>query len=121
MEGRQKLKIRTKKKKSALKKSSQRSLPAFEDGIDVEPLNAPVDFDMDISKLSLSDIRILRNSFAAKQGYCFMSADLRAIFSTTSWYDKVMEERFWAEDAGEGIEPISYTDKEKAFIEKLEK
>jgi len=65
-------------------------------GIDIESLNGSVDFNMDISSLSLSDIRILRNSFAAKQGHCFMEADLRAIFNTTTWYDSLMNARYWA-------------------------
>lgn len=96
-------------------------LMSFESGIEVESLNQPVDLDMDISQLSLSDIRILRNSFAAKQGYCFMKADLRAIFSTTSWYNKAMDDRFWKEEMGEDIGSISYTEEEKAFIDKLKK
>jgi hypothetical protein len=80
-----------------------------------------VDLNMDISRLSLSDIRILRNSFAAKQGYCFMKADLRGYFSTTDWYNKRMEDRYWKEESGEDIEPISYTKEEQEFIDKLKK
>ena len=75
---------------------------------------------MNIDTLSLSDIRILRNTFAARQGYCFMRADLRAIFSTTSWYEKRMEERYWAEEEGKNIKPISYSKEEQAFIDKLQ-
>lgn len=87
--------------------------------LDVESLNQPIDLNMDINSLSLSDIRILRNSFAAKQGYCFMKADLRAVFSTTTWYDEKMEERYWAEEMDKDIPPISYTKEEQAFIDKL--
>lgn len=88
-------------------------------GIDVEALKNNVDLTMDISKLSLSDIRILRNSFAARQGYCFMNADLRGIYSTTTWYDEIMEKRFWDEDSS-GIEtPIKYSKVEQEFIDKL--
>ncbi len=89
-------------------------------GIDLEKLKDSIDMSMNIDTLNLSDIRILRNAFAARQGYCFMRADLRAIFSTTSWYEKRMEERFWAEDEGKSIKPISYSKEEQAFIDKLQ-
>lgn len=88
-------------------------------GIDIESLNGSIDFNMDISSLSLSDIRILRNSFAAKQGHCFMEADLRAIFNTTTWYDSLMNARYWAEEEQKPINPISYTNEEQEFIDKL--
>ncbi len=51
----------------------------------VEKLNQKIDLNMDISQLSIPELRVLRNAFAARQGYCFMSADLRGLFSTTSW------------------------------------
>jgi len=89
--------------------------------LDIEKLSEPIDVDIDISSLGLSDIRILRNSFAAKQGYCFMKGDLRYTFSATSWYDEKMKKRYWAEEAGEAIDPISYTKEEIGFIEKLKK
>lgn len=88
-------------------------------GIDVESLNGQIDFNMDISSFSLSDIRILRNSFAAKQGYCFMEAELRAIFNTTTWYDSLMNNRYWAEEEKKLINPISFTIEEQKFIDKL--
>jgi hypothetical protein len=94
-------------------------LYVYENKLDVEDLVDSIDFNMDISKMSISDIRILRNASAAKQGFCFMDADLRAIFSTTSWYDKRMEYRYWQEEEGKTIHPISYSGQELAFIEKL--
>ncbi len=87
--------------------------------IDIESLNGNIDLNMDISTLSLADIRILRNAFAARQGYCFMKADLRALFSTTSWYSEKMEERYWASEQDDNYDPISYSAEEQAFIEKL--
>ena len=39
--------------------------------IDVEQLNKKIDLKMDVSRLSLSEVRVLRNAFAARQGYCF--------------------------------------------------
>lgn len=89
------------------------------DFIDVEKLNQDVDLSMDTSKLSLAEVRVLRNSFAAKQGYCFMKSDLRGLYSTTTWYDEVMNDRFWKEEAREAVSPISYTVEEKGFIKKL--
>ena len=93
----------------------------------VEKLNQKIDLNMDISQLSIAELRVLRNAFAARQGYCFMSADLRGLYSTTSWYDKVMEDRFWAESGydEEGntvsrqVAPISYTKEEQAFMARL--
>ena len=95
--------------------------------IDVEKLNKTIDLNMDISQLSVSELRVLRNAFAARQGYLFMSSDLRGIFSATSWYDKVMNKRFWAEEGydeeGNTLTqkpaPISYTKEEQAFIARL--
>ena len=66
--------------------------------IDVEKLNKPIDLNMDLSKLTLSELRVLRNSFAARQGYVFMEADLRSLFSQTSWYDSLMWKRFEPKD-----------------------
>ena len=87
-------------------------------GIDIEALKNEVDLTMDISKLSLSDIRILRNSFAARQGYCFMEADLRGIYNTTTWYAELMNNRYWEDEKG-SISPIAYTKEEQLFINKL--
>ena len=89
--------------------------------INVDALSGDIDLGMDISQLSLSDIRILRNAFAARQGYCFMKADLRAVFSTTSWYEEKMEDRWWKEEEGENIAQISYSQKENSFINKLKR
>lgn len=89
------------------------------EGLDAEALFDEIDLSMDISGLSLQDVRLLRNAFAARQGYCFMKADLRGFYSATSWYDEVMEARFWAEDDGSEMAPISYTKDEQDFIDRL--
>ncbi|MEW7291205.1 DUF3160 domain-containing protein [Aquimarina sp. 2304DJ70-9] len=103
-----------------IKGDQESTLPLFSDkGLNVEQLKNDIDLEMDVSDLSLSDIRILRNAFAARQGYCFMKADLRGVFSTTSWYDTRMEERYWAEEEEKPMPPISYTDDEQKFIAKL--
>ena len=96
--------------------------------IDVEKLNKQIDLTQDISKLNISETRVLRNAFAARQGYCFMSADLRSIFSATSWYDSIMNQRYWDDEAYEynstgqiaKPKPIGYTRGELRFIKQLE-
>ena len=60
--------------------------------INVEKLRN-VDFNMDISQLNICELRALRNSFAAKQGYLFNSSELRLLFNTTSWYDSLAWKR----------------------------
>ena len=94
--------------------------------IDVEKLNKNINLNQDISKLSVSELRVLRNAFAARQGHCFMEADLRAIFNQTSWYNRLMfmrEEHWDPENDVEVPEmaPVSYTNEEQAFIDKIKK
>ena len=86
--------------------------------IDLESLLTRIDTRMDISQLSLSELRVLRNAFAARQGYCFMSADLRSIFNQTSWYDSLMYVR-WENEEQRTAKPIAFTQQESAFIERL--
>jgi len=83
--------------------------------INVENLRK-VDTNMDISQLSLVELRALRNSFAARQGYLFTSSDLRMLFNTTSWYDSLAWDR--ADNEAERP-PVKYTAKETAFINKI--
>ena len=81
--------------------------------INVEKLRK-VDLNMDISQLNICELRALRNSFAAKQGYLFNSSELRLLFNTTSWYDSLAWKR-----AEEEMGPVKYTAKETAFINKI--
>ena len=87
--------------------------------IDVEQLNKKLPLDINIESLSLEETRILRNAVSARQGYCFKSADLRGIFSATSWYDEIMSDRFYKEEEGKA-KPIKYTPAEQAFVKKLQ-
>ncbi len=84
--------------------------------INVETLLKRIDTNMDISKLSVLELRVLRNAFAARQGYLFESSDLRYVFNTTSWYDSLAWER---EGNAEKMGPVKYTPQETAFINKL--
>lgn len=87
--------------------------------IDVETLNKRIDLNTDADQLTLSEARVLRNAFAARQGYLFRSADLRSIFMQTSWYASLMQQR-WQQEQERGRDlPVNYTKEELAFIRKL--
>ena len=58
--------------------------------IDVEQLNKDIDYSMDVTGLSIGDLRVLRNAPAARQGYPFKDAYLRGVYGTTTWYDSLM-------------------------------
>ena len=60
--------------------------------LDVESLRDSVDLDMDITGLSLSDLRILENVFLAQKGYPFEDAYIRSVYGSTTWYDSLMWE-----------------------------
>ena len=87
--------------------------------IDVEQLNKKLPLNINVESLSLEETRILRNAVSARQGYCFKSADLRGIFSATSWYDEIMSDRFYKEEEGKA-KPIKYSVAEQAFVKKLQ-
>ena len=86
--------------------------------INVETLNKKIDFNMDISQLNVAELRVLRNAIPARKGYLFSNAELRGVFNTTSWYEKLCWEKFdWdTEDTG----PVTYTAKETAFMNRLQ-
>jgi hypothetical protein len=63
--------------------------------IDVEQLNKQTNLNQDISQLNITELRVLRNSFYAREGYPFRDAFLRGVFQCTSWYDSLMGQR-WA-------------------------
>ena len=58
--------------------------------IDAEKLGDSIDYDMDVSGLNLSDVRLLLNAPAAQRGYPFKDSYLRNIFEATTWYDSLM-------------------------------
>jgi len=97
-----------------VRKSEPLILPG-EGHINVENLNKKINLKMDISKLSVLELRVLRNAFAARQGYLFNSSELRGIFNTTTWYDSLCWERYDNQSAP----PVKYTAKETEFVNKL--
>ena len=105
--------------------------------LNVESFIDTIDITQDISQLSLSDCRILRNGFAARVGYPFRDAYLRGIFQTTTWYDSLqwefwdnpryikevqhIEGESWRDEFYRSVKDdyITLTDEQNAFIEKL--
>lgn len=111
--------------------------------LDVESLRDSVDLDMDISGLSLSDLRILENVFLAQKGYPFEDSYIRSIYQSTTWYDSLMwafsenedyynmnsgwwggernEELSYREEYYQSIKPeiIAYTDEQRTFVERV--
>ena len=91
--------------------------------IDVEMLNKKIDLNMDISKLSINELRVLRNSFYARQGYPFMMSDLRSVFNQTTWYYDTMWGRWELEDMaaykGKEVPEYKFTKEEEAFMARL--
>ena len=108
--------------------------------INVENLRN-IDLNMDISELTIGELRVLRNAVAARQGHLFASKDLRSLFSSTTWYDELMMARYekieesfsehpveWSEQSNE-LEiyakqadmyvPLKYTKAEIDFVTRL--
>lgn len=101
---------------NAPKMSFDCDLPTYISGchVDIENMKDKVDLDMDISQLNLSDLRVLRNIFAAQQGYCFMDAFLRHMYCATSWYWDIAIEKAWGDPV-----VVKYTPEQEKFIEKI--
>ena len=95
---------------------AQKTLVPVGSKVDVEALGSRIDTGMDISAMSLQDLRILRNAVAARQGYCFKDYALRAVFGQTSWYDSLL---FMRVDGQLDGKPITYTKAEQAFVERI--
>ena len=105
--------------------------------IDAESLRDSIDYDMDVSGLNLSDLRILRNAPAAQRGYPFKDSYLRGIYGVTTWYDSLMyaldekvqgveskENESWRDAYLRAIDEqklIIYNDVEMAFMKRLKK
>ena len=121
---------------TAMAQEKQRVIIPGQGSINVELLNKRIDLKQDVSRLNLTELRVLRNSFFAREGYPFKDAFLRGVFQCTSWYDSLMWER-WAkvEDKvdynsneswrttyykADAKVPMKTTKAEQAFIAKLQ-
>ena len=87
-------------------KASVVSVPASH--IDVEQLLDSIDYSMDVSGLSISDVRVLRNAPAARQGFPFKDAYIRGVYAGTTWYDSLM----WKFDENTNFENIEQKENE---------
>ena len=105
--------------------------------IDVEKLLDSIDYDIDISGLSLADVRTLRNAPAAQRGLPFMDAYIRGVYAQTTWYDSLMwqfdekvetagieskEDEPWRDFYYRVVKEknlLDYNDQEKAFIQRM--
>ena len=79
---------------TATAQTKQRVMLPGKGNIDVEQLNKRVDLGQDISRLNITELRVLRNSFYARNGYPFRDAFLRGVFQCTSWYDSLVDRRW---------------------------
>ncbi len=84
--------------------------------IDVEKLNNPINLSMDISKLNLLELKVLRNAIYAQKGYIFTTGEMRGIFGATSWWENLATTRW---DNGEGNKPIQVSKEEQTFIDRV--
>ena len=87
-------------------KASVVSVPASHN--DVEQLLDSIDYSMDVSGLSISDVRVLRNAPAARQGFPFKDAYIRGVYAGTTWYDSLM----WKFDENTNFENIEQKENE---------
>lgn len=87
--------------------------------INVEKLKGKIDTQMDLSKLNLAELRAIRNAFAARQGYAFKDATLRALYNTTTWYnDALWDVSEKEETTGKKFSP-RYTKEQLPFTERI--
>jgi hypothetical protein len=70
----------------------------------------PFDFNVDLSKKSFTELRLLRSEILSRHGYLFMDYVLRAHFNATKWYKPV----FWYNDF-----QIKLSEQERKFIDRV--
>lgn len=120
---------------TATAQTKQRVMIPGKGNVNVEQLNKHVDLNQDISRLNITELRVLRNSFYAREGYPFRDAFLRGVFQSTSWYDSLQWKRWEkVEDLinynesgdyrnnyykADAKVPMKTTKAEQAFINKL--
>ena len=105
-----------------IERSQEKKTPLILHGagkVNVEKLKGKIDTQMDISKLNLVELRAIRNAFAARQGYAFKDATLRALYNTTTWYNDVLWNTSEKEETtGKKFSP-RYTKEQLAFTERI--
>lgn len=116
-------------------KTSVVSVPVS--SIDVEQLLDSIDYNMDVTGLSIGDLRVLRNAPLARQGFPFKDSYLRGVYERTTWYDSLMWEFDAQTDFSKVVEKegetwrdyyyrasretgmVKYTQEELDFMERL--
>ena len=106
--------------------------------IDVEQLKDSIDYNMDVSGLPISDLLVLSNAPAARQGFPFKDAYIRGVYEGTTWYDSLMwkfdentnfqgieqkEDESWRDfyyRASQEKGLIKYTQEEQDFMKRLQ-
>ena len=106
--------------------------------IAVEQLKDSIDYNMDVSGLPISDLQILRNAPAARQGFPIKDSYVRGVFNGTTWYDSLTwkfdaETNFNSVKEKEGESwrdyyyrasfetgAIKFTDEEQAFMKRVQ-
>ena len=105
-----------------IERSQEKKTPLILHGagkVNVEKLKGKIDTQMDLSKLNLAELRAIRNAFAARQGYPFKDATLRALYNTTTWYnDALWNTSEKEETTGKKFSP-RYTKEQLAFTERI--
>ena len=105
-----------------IERSQEKKTPLILHGagkVNVEKLKGKIDTQMDLSKLNLAELRAIRNAFAARQGYPFKDATLRALYNTTTWYnDALWDVSEKEETTGKKFSP-RYTKEQLAFTERI--
>ena len=119
-------------------KQTMVSMP--ETQVDLEKLIDSIDYDMDITGLSMGDVRTLSYAPAATRGFPIKEAYIRDMYLTTSWYDSLMwafeekesgyheqvpmkENEDWYDYYDRAISEaniLGYTEQELAFIKRLQ-
>ena len=86
--------------------------------IDLEQFEKGVNTSMDISKLSLLELRALKYAPGARQGELIMESDIRQLYMKTSWYYDKASERYWAENP-DNVTPLKLSGAEKHSSRRL--
>ena len=93
----------------------------------LDSLPRAIDLDMDISRCSYEELRLLRAYPYALHGHWFMEADINRFFDLRSeWYYQACFERYeengyaWDSDTQAELEATPLTDVERAFIRRID-
>jgi hypothetical protein len=87
-------------------------------------LPTSIDFEQDISSLSLQALRLLRTSVYARHGMYFTEAELYAYFTAnTNWYESLVDSLYYADEDNVPLtyDAVSLSKEEQAFVDRVDK